>query len=90
MKFLKQLQRIFCFVETLQPKGKTLAVLIGGILLAVVGLFASPTVYYEPDPRSLHQSWQMMVSTLPTANAPPHQRRHHANITDLLSRVDTR
>lgn len=62
------------------------------VLMTLVGMVlayvAFPTVYYDGDPRSLHQSWQdewvkMLADRYASANVDV-----SGNITDLLMRVD--
>ncbi len=92
MKFLKDSYNgIFVvLLKPYMPKGKTLAVLIGGILLGLLWAYLlAPTVYYDADPRSLHQSWQdEWVKLLADRYAATTNADISANITDLLSRVD--
>ncbi len=72
------------------PSLKTLAVLVGGLLLGLLWAYAlAPTVYYNSDPRTLHQSWQdEWVKLLADRYALPTNTDISANIIDLLGRVD--
>ncbi len=92
MKFLKDSYNgIFVvLLKPYLPKGRTLAVLVGGVLIGLLWAYAlSPTVYYDADPRSLHQSWQdEWVKLLADRYAVTNTADISANITDLLSRVD--
>lgn len=92
MKFLKDSYNglFLVLLKPYMPKRKTLLVLIGGILLGLFWAYAlSPTVYYDADPRSLHQSWQdEWVKLLADRYAATTNADISANITDLLRRVD--
>ncbi len=71
------------------PSTKTLALLVGGFLLGLIVAYALfPTVYYDADPSTLHQSWQdewvkMLADRNAVANADV-----SGLIIDLLSRID--
>jgi hypothetical protein len=92
MKFLKDSYNgIFVvLLKPYMPKWKTLAILIGGVLLGLIWSYAlSPTIYYDADPRALHQSWQdEWVKLLADRYAQETNANISANITNLLSRVD--
>ena len=92
MKFLKDSYNgIFVvLLKPYMPKSKTLLVLILGVLLGLLWAYAlSPTVYYDSDPRTLHQSWQdEWVKLLADRYAATTNTDISANITDLLRRVD--
>src|SRR5664279_3986403 len=92
IKFLKDSYNgiFLVLLKPYMPKGKTLAVLAGGILLGLLWAYTiAPTIYYDSDPRSLHQSWQdEWVKLLADRYAGTTTADISANITDLLSRVD--
>lgn len=71
------------------PRGATIVALIAGV---VIGLFwayvISPTIYYDADPSTLHQSWQdEWVKLIADRNALSNFDVGE-NVTYLLSRVD--
>ncbi len=92
MKFLKDSYNglFVVLLKPYMPKAKTLAVLIGGVLIGLLWSYTfSPTMYYDADPRSLHQSWQdEWVKLLADRYAQETNTNISANISDLLSRVD--
>ena len=92
MKFLKDSYNglFLVLLKPYMPKGKTLAVLVGGVLIGLLWAYAiSPTVYYDADPRALHQSWQdEWVKLLADRYAGAANTDVSSNITDLLTRVD--
>lgn len=92
MKFLKDSYNgIFVvLLKPYMPKGRTLAALVVGVLLGLFWAYAlSPTVYYDADPRSLHQSWQdEWVKLLADRYAATTNADISTYITDLLGRVD--
>ncbi|MEO8394613.1 MAG: hypothetical protein ABI700_16580 [Chloroflexota bacterium] len=92
MKFLKDSYNglFLVLLKPYMPKGKTLAVLVGGVLIGLFWAYAiSPTIYYNADPRSLHQSWQdEWVKLLADRYAGAVNTDISGNITDLLKRVD--
>jgi hypothetical protein len=92
MKFLKDSYNglFVVLLKPYMPKGKTLAVLVGGVLIGLLWAYAiSPTVYYDADPRALHQSWQdEWVKLLADRYAGATNTDVSGNITDLLARVD--
>lgn len=71
------------------PKPKTLLVLVMGVIIGLLwGYVIAPTIYYDADPSTLHQSWQdewvkLMADRYDAANVDV-----SANLTDLLRRVD--
>ncbi len=92
MKFLKDTYNgIFVvLLKPYLPSGKTLAVLVGGLLIGLFWAYVlAPTVYYNSDPRTLHQSWQdEWVKLLADRYALQTNSDISANIIDLLTRVD--
>ncbi|MBI1257467.1 MAG: hypothetical protein GC204_08350 [Chloroflexi bacterium] len=92
MKFLKDSYNglFVVLLKPYMPKGKTLAVLVGGVLIGLLWAYAiSPTVYYDADPRALHQSWQdEWVKLLADRYAGATNTDISSNITDLLTRID--
>jgi hypothetical protein len=92
MKFLKDSYNgiYVVLLKPYMPRSKTLLVLILGILLGLLWAYAlSPTVYYDSDPRTLHQSWQdEWVKLLADRNAATTNIDISGNIVDLLRRVD--
>ncbi|MEP7292702.1 MAG: hypothetical protein ABI835_13050, partial [Chloroflexota bacterium] len=92
MKFLKDSYNglFVILLKPYMPKAKTLAILIGGVILGLLWSYAfSPTIYYDADPRALHQSWQdQWVKLLADRYAQETNANISANITDLLGRVD--
>jgi hypothetical protein len=71
------------------PRVKTVAMLVVGVLIGLLWAYViSPTIYYDADPSTLHQSWQdEWVKLLADRNAAANADVT-ANVTDLLGRVD--
>ena len=92
MKFLKDTYNgIFVvLLKPYLPSLKTLAILVGGLLIGLFWAYVlAPTVYYNSDPRTLHQSWQdEWVKLLADRYALQTNSDISANIIDLLTRVD--
>src|SRR3982750_2316469 len=92
MKFLKDSYNglFVVLLKPYMPKGKTLAVLVGGVLIGLLWAYAiSPNVYYDADPRALPHSWQdEWVKLLADRYAGATNTDVSGNITDLLARVD--
>lgn len=92
MKFLKDSYNglFVVLLKPYMPKAKTLAVLIGGVILGLIWSYTfGPTVYYDADPRALHQSWQdEWVKLLADRYAEETNTDISANIANLLARVD--
>src|SRR5690606_30895632 len=71
------------------PKPSTLLALVVGVLVGLIWAYLiAPTIYYDADPSTLHQSWQdewvkLLADRYDAANADV-----SANIVDLLGRVD--
>jgi hypothetical protein len=91
MKFLRDSYNgiYVVLLKPYMPRPTTVLVLILGVLVGLAWAYAvSPTIYYDADPSTLHQSWQdewvkLLADRNATANADV-----SANIVDLLSRVD--
>lgn len=71
------------------PRVKTVAMLVIGVLIGLLWAYViSPTIYYDADPSTLHQSWQdEWVKLLADRNAAANADVS-ANMVDLLRRVD--
>ena len=71
------------------PRSKTVAMLVVGVLIGLLWAYViSPTIYFDADPSTLHQSWQdEWVKLLADRNAAANADVT-ANMVDLLSRVD--
>jgi hypothetical protein len=71
------------------PRTKTVAMLVVGVLIGLLWAYViAPTIYFDADPSTLHQSWQdewvkLLADRSAAANADV-----SGNIVDLLSRVD--
>jgi hypothetical protein len=91
MKFLRDSYNglYVVLLKPYMPKSQTLLVLVLGVLVGLLWAYVlAPTIYYDADPSTLHQSWQdewvkLLADRYDAANADV-----SANITDLLSRVD--
>ena len=92
MKFLKDSYNgiYVVLLKPYMPKARTLAILIGGLLIGLFWAYGlSPAIYYDADPSTLHQSWQdEWVKLLADRYALETNTDISANIIDLLSRVD--
>jgi hypothetical protein len=92
MKFLKDSYNgiYLVLLKPYMPKARTLAILVGGVLLGLFWAYViAPTVFYDSDPRTLHQSWQdEWVKLLSDRYAATTNADVSANIIDLLRRVD--
>lgn len=92
MKFLKDSYNgiYVVLLKPYMPKARTLAILIGGVLLGLFWAYAlAPAIFYDADPSTLHQSWQdEWVKLLADRYALATNTDLSANITDLLSRID--
>lgn len=92
VKFLKDSYNgiYVVLLKPYMPRSKTILVLILGVLLGLLWAYAiSPTIYYDSDPRTLHQSWQdEWVKLLADRFAATTNTDISGNIVDLLSRVD--
>ena len=92
MKFLRDSYNglFVVLLKPYMPKATTLAVLVVGVLLGLIWSYTlGPVVYYDADPRALHQSWQdEWVKLLADRYAQETNANISANITNLLSRVD--
>lgn len=91
MKFLRDSYNgiYVVLLKPYMPSGGTLLALVIGVIVGLVWAYAlAPTIYYDADPSTLHQSWQdEWVKLLADRNAEANADIS-ANITDLLSRVD--
>jgi hypothetical protein len=91
MKFLRDSYNglYVVLLKPYMPRPITLLVLVIGVIVGLLWAYAiAPTVYYDADPSTLHQSWQdEWVKLLADRNAEANADIS-ANITDLLSRVD--
>lgn len=91
MKFLRDSYNglYVVLLKPYMPRAITLLVLVIGVIIGLIWAYAvSPTLYYDADPSTLHQSWQdEWVKLLADRNAEANADIS-ANITDLLSRVD--
>lgn len=71
------------------PRTKTVVMLVVGLVIGLLWAYViSPTIYYDADPSTLHQSWQdEWVKLLADRNAAANADVS-ASMVDLLSRVD--
>ena len=71
------------------PRGSVIAAVVAGVFIGLFWAYVvSPTVYYDADPSSLHQSWQdEWVKLIADRNALSNFDVGE-NVTYLLSRVD--
>ena len=91
MKFLRDSYNglYVVLLKPYMPRSQTLLVLVLGVLVGLLWAYVlAPTIYYDADPSTLHQSWQdewvkLLADRYEAANADV-----SGNITDLLSRVD--
>jgi hypothetical protein len=92
MKFLKDSYNgiYLVLLKPYMPKARTLAILVGGVLLGLFWAYVlAPAIFYDTDPRSLHQSWQdEWVKLLSDRYAATTNTDISGNIIDLLRRVD--
>ena len=91
MKFLRDSYNglYVVLLKPYMPRPITLLVLVIGVIVGLVWAYAiSPTIYYDADPSTLHQSWQdEWVKLLADRNAEANADIS-TNLIDLLSRVD--
>lgn len=91
MKFLRDSYNglYVVLLKPYMPKPSTLLALVVGVLVGLIWAYLiAPTIYYDADPSTLHQSWQdewvkLLADRYDAANADV-----SANIVDLLGRVD--